>query len=56
MSSFNPCSSLPSVATDARKQFQWLNIVFKNKTGALFFIHSFIYFAINHVEYIYNTQ
>ena len=35
-SSFNPCPSFPSAATDDRKQFQWLNMVLKNKTGTLF--------------------
>ena len=34
--SFNPCSFLPSIATDRdRKQFQSLNIVLNNKTGSL---------------------
>ena len=33
---FNPCPSLPSVATDDRKQFQWVNIVLNNKTGPFF--------------------
>ena len=36
-SSFNPCSSCPSVATDDRKQFRCLNIVLNNKTGPLWF-------------------
>ena len=35
-SSFNPFSSLPSVVTDNRKQFQCLNIVLNNKIGPLF--------------------
>ena len=35
-SSFNPCPSLPSVATDSGKQFQCLDIVFNNKSGPLF--------------------
>ena len=35
-SSFNPFPSLPSVATDDRKQFQCHNIVFNNKTTPLF--------------------
>ena len=35
-STFNPCPSLPSVASDERKQFQYLNIVLNNKTGPLF--------------------
>ena len=35
-SRFNPYSSLPSVATDDRKQFQGPNIVSENKTGPLF--------------------
>ena len=34
-SRFNPSPSLPSVATDDRKQFQCLNIVFNDKTGSL---------------------
>ena len=38
LSSFNTCPSLPSVATDDRKQFQWLNKDFNNKTGPLFLI------------------
>ena len=33
---FNPCPSLPSVATDDRKQFQCLNVALNNKTGLLF--------------------
>ena len=37
ISSFNPFPSLPSVATDDRKQFQCLKIVFNNKTRPLFF-------------------
>ena len=28
---FNPCPSLPSVATVHKKQFLWLNIVLNNK-------------------------
>ena len=35
-SGFNPLPSLPSVTTDDRKQFQYLNIVIKNKNGPLF--------------------
>ena len=35
-SSFNPFPSLPSVATDDRKQFQCRKIVFNNKTRQLF--------------------
>ena len=35
-SSFNPFPSLPSVATDDRKQFQCREIVFNYKTGPLF--------------------
>ena len=35
-SSFNPFPSLPSLATDERKQFQCLNIVLNNKTEQLF--------------------
>ena len=35
-SSFNPFPSLPSVATDGRKQFQCRKIVFNNKTRPLF--------------------
>ena len=38
LSSFNACPSLPSVATDDRKQFQWLNKDLNNKTGPLFLI------------------
>ena len=34
--SFNPCSSLPFVAKDDRKQCQCLDVVLDNKTGALF--------------------
>ena len=34
-SRFNPCPSLPSIATNDRKQFQCLNIVLINKTGLL---------------------
>ena len=33
--SFNPCPSLPSSATECRKQFQCLNIVLNNRTGLL---------------------
>ena len=35
-SSFNTYLSSPPVATDDRKQLQYLNIVFNNKTGPLF--------------------
>ena len=35
-SRFNPFPSLPSVATDDRKQFQCRKIVFNNKTRPLF--------------------
>ena len=35
-SSFNPFPSLPSVATEDRKQIQYLKIAFDNKTRALF--------------------
>ena len=35
-SSFNPFPSLPSVATDDRKQFQFRKVVFNNKTRPLF--------------------
>jgi len=35
-SSFNPFPSLPSVATDDRKQFQRRKIAFKNKARPLF--------------------
>jgi len=35
-SSFNPLPSLPSIATDDRKQFQCRKIVFNNKARALF--------------------
>jgi len=35
-SSFNPFPSLPSVATDDRKQFQCREIVFNNKGRPLF--------------------
>ena len=35
-SSFNPFPSLPSAATDDRKQFQCRNIVLNNKTTPLF--------------------
>ena len=35
-SSFNPFASLPSVATDDRKQFQCRKNVFNNKTEPLF--------------------
>ena len=34
-SSFNPSPSMPSVATGDRKQFQYLQIVFSNKTRSL---------------------
>ena len=47
-SSFNPFPSLPSVATDDRKQFQCCNKVFNNKTRPLFFyIQLMILFYIN---------
>ena len=36
-SSFNPFPSLPSAATDVRKQFQCREMVFSNQTRALFF-------------------
>ena len=36
-SSFNPCSSLPSLATVDRKQFQCLNVGLNNKTGTSIF-------------------
>ena len=35
ISKFNPFPSLPSVATGDRKQFQYLQIVFNNKTRSL---------------------
>ena len=35
-SSFNPCASLQTVATDDRKQFLYLNIAFNIKTRPLF--------------------
>ena len=35
-SSFNPYPSSPSISTDGSKQFQYLNIVFDNKSGPLF--------------------
>ena len=35
-SSLNGCPSLPSAATDDRKQFQSLNIALNNITGPLF--------------------
>ena len=35
-SSFNPLPSVPSVATDDRKQFQCRKIVFSNKARSLF--------------------
>ena len=35
-SSFNPCSSMPSAATDGRKQFQSNKIVFNNNARPLF--------------------
>ena len=34
--SFNPCQSLPSVATEDRKQFQCLDTALKNIPGPLF--------------------
>ena len=34
-SSFNPFPSMPSAATGDRKQFQYLQIVFNNKTRSL---------------------
>ena len=35
----NPCPSLPSIATDGRRQFLFLNIVLSNKkTGPLFLV------------------
>ena len=34
-SSFNPCPSLPSVATDDKNQFRCINIVLNNMTGPL---------------------
>ena len=34
-SNFNPFPSVPSVATSDRKQFQYLQIVFSNKTRSL---------------------
>ena len=35
----NPCPSLPSIATDGRRQFPCLNIVLNNnKTGPLFLV------------------
>ena len=37
LSSFNPFPSVPSVATDGRKQFQCLKIVFNNNTKPLYF-------------------
>ena len=33
---FNPCPSLPPVATDDREQFQSLNVVLNDKTEPLF--------------------
>ena len=33
--SFNPCPFLPSVATDDRKQFQYLNIILAHTTEPL---------------------
>ena len=33
---FNPCSSLPTLATDDRKQFQCLSTTLNGKTGPLF--------------------
>ena len=38
LSSFNPFPSLPSAATDVRKQFQCRKIVFSNQTRPLFFV------------------
>ena len=35
VSSFNPSPSLPSFATDDRKQLKYLNIALINKTGPL---------------------
>ena len=35
-SSLSPCPSLPSVATDDRKQPECLNMVLNNKNGPLF--------------------
>ena len=35
-SSFNPCSSLPFVGRDDRKQCQCLDVVLDNKTGTSF--------------------
>ena len=40
--SFNPFPSLPSVATDGRKQFQCRKIVFDNKTRPLVLEFNFI--------------
>ena len=34
-SSFNPFPSMPPVATDDRKQFQYIQIVLNNKTRSL---------------------
>ena len=34
-SSFNPFPSMPSVVTGDRKQFQYIQIVFNNKTRSL---------------------
>ena len=34
-SNFNPFPSMPSVATGDRKQFQYFEIVFNNKTRSL---------------------
>ena len=39
---FNPCPSLPSVATDDWKQFECLNIALNNKAGPLFFWNSIV--------------
>ena len=36
LSTCNPCPSLPSIATEDRKQFQCLNIGLNNETGPLF--------------------
>ena len=35
-SSFSPCPSLPSIETDNKEQFQFLNIVLNNKTEPFF--------------------
>ena len=39
-SSFNPSPSLPSVATDDRKQFQWRKMVLNNKARPDYFWNS----------------